>query len=143
MNRRSFVQMASAGALYGQIARAEAYRVVLIGDTGHGNYGHDWDIAWKAVPNTRVVAVADPDNTGRQRAMARSGAAQGYGDYREMLAKEKPDIVTICTRWPEHRLAMLTAAAEVKAHVLTEKPFARTLEEADAMVAVAERHGIK
>ena len=39
--------------------------------------------------------------------------------------------------------AMLTAAAEAKAHVLMEKPFARTLEEADAMLAVAERHGIK
>src|SRR5207237_10777298 len=53
------------------------------------------------------------------------------------------DIVTICTRWPDQRLPMLTAAAEARAHVLTEKPFARTLEDADAMLAVAERCGIK
>ena len=143
MNRRSFVQTGTAGMLYAQAARAQAYRVVLIGHTSRGNYGHDWDLAWKSVPKAQVVAVADPDESGRRRAMARSGAARGYADYREMLAKEKPDIVTLCMRWPEQRLPMLTAAAEVGAHVLTEKPFARTLEEADAMVAVAERRGIK
>lgn len=143
MNRRSFVQTGTASLLYSQSAHAKTYRVALIGDTGHGNYGHDWDIAWKSIPAVQVVAVADPDEAGRRKAMSRCGATQGYADYREMLAKEKPDIVTICMRWPEHRLPMLKAAAEIKAHVLMEKPFARTLEEADAMVAAAERAGIK
>jgi predicted dehydrogenase len=140
MNRRSFVQAGTARLLY---ARTEPYRVVLIGHTGRGNYGHEWDVAWKSAPKARVVAVADPDEGGRYRAMARSGAARGYADYREMLAKEKPDIVTLCARWPDQRVPMLTAAAEIGAHILTEKPFARTLEEADAMVAAAERRGVK
>jgi predicted dehydrogenase len=90
MNRRSFVQTGTAGMLYAQAARAQAYRVVLIGHTSRGNYGHDWDLAWKSVPKAQVVAVADPDESGRRRAMARSGAARGYADYREMLAKGKP-----------------------------------------------------
>ena len=143
MNRRLFLQSGSAGLLQASATRGKRYRIVLIGDTGHGNYGHDWDLAWKASPKAEVVAIADPDESGRSRAMARSGAARGYGDYREMLVKEKPDIVTICTRWPDHRVAMLTAAAEARAHVLTEKPFARTLEEADTMLVLAERSGIK
>jgi predicted dehydrogenase len=143
MNRRLFLQAASAGLLQASAARGKQYRIVLIGDTAHGNYGHDWDLAWKTSPKAEVVAVADPDESGRRRAMARSGAARGYGDYREMLVKEKPDIVTICTRWPDHRVPMLTAAAEAGANVLTEKPFARTLEEADTMLALAERSGIK
>ena len=115
----------------------------MIGHTGHGNYGHDWDVAWNGFASVQVVAVADPEETGRQRAMARNGAPRGYRDYREMLEKEKPDLVTICPRWLDQRLAMFTAAAEAGAHILMEKPFAGSLREADQMAAVAERRGIK
>jgi predicted dehydrogenase len=137
MNRRTFLQTTAAGLA------TRRYRVVLIGDTGHGNYGHDWDLAWNEFPNVEVVGVADPDEAGRQKAMQRSRARKGYADYRKMLAAEKPDIVTICPRWMDQREPMVTAAAEIGAHILMEKPFAKSLEEADRMVAVAEKHGIK
>ena len=129
------------------LARAQTpagrYRVALIGDTGHGNYGHDWDLAWTSFPNVEVVAVADPSESGRRKAMQRSHARTGYADYRKMLAAEKPEIVTICPRWLDRREPMVTAAAEAHAHILMEKPFAGSLEEADRMVAVSERNGIK
>jgi predicted dehydrogenase len=75
--------------------------------------------------------------------MARSGAARGYADYREMLAKKKPDIVTIAPRRTDQHMAMLNAAAEAGAHILIEKPMAGSLPEADAMVALAGRKKIK
>ena len=142
MRRRIFLQAATAGAPP-MLMASRKYRVALIGATGRGNYGHDWDLTWNSFGNIEVVAVADPDEAGRGKAMARSRARSGYADYRKMLAVERPDIVTICPRWLDQREAMVTAAAEAGAHILMEKPFAPSLEEADRMVAVAERHRIK
>ena len=137
MTRRDFIP----GALAGLASRK--YRVALIGHTGRGNFGHDWDLSWNRFPNVEVVAVADPDDVGRGRAMERSRARTGYADYRQMLAKEKPDIVTICPRWLDRRVPMATAAADAGAHILMEKPFAATLEEGDRIVAAAARNRIR
>ena len=143
MNRRDIIFSALAGLTSAKGAPPARYRVAIIGDTGRGNYGHDWDVAWNSIPKAEVVAVADPDETGRRRALSRSHARKGYADYREMLATEHPDIVTICPRWLDQRVAMVTAAAEAGAHILTEKPFAQSLPEADEMLATIERRGIK
>jgi len=37
-------------SLAGAQIPARKYRVALVGDTGHGNYGHDWDLAWNSFP---------------------------------------------------------------------------------------------
>ena len=138
MMRRTFVQTSWAA-----FVPARTYRAVIIGHTGRGNYGHDWEKAFTSLPNVEVVAVADPVAKGRQAAVKASGAARGYADYRDMLRAEKPDLAAICPRWLDQRMEMYTAAIEAGAHVLMEKPFARTLEEADRMVALAARHGGK
>ena len=69
------------------------FRVAIIGHTGRGNYGHFLDRSFEGVEETTVVAVADPDNEGRTKALERTGAQKGYPDYREMLERENPDIV--------------------------------------------------
>lgn len=133
---------ASAGLL--QAAQSgPRYRAVIIGHTGRGGYGHGWEMVWNRVPSVEVVAVADPDEKGRADAMSRCNAPRGYADYREMIRKEKPQLVTIAARWADQHLAMLTAAAEAGAHVVVEKPFAPDLPTADRMVEVAEHHKIK
>src|SRR5262245_39476562 len=119
------------------------YRVGVVGHTGRGDYGHDLDVAAASVPGVRVVAVADPDPTGRARAQERCGAARGYASYAEMLACERLDLVVIATRWVDEREAMLLAAVGAGAHVYCEKPFARTLAEADRVLAAAEAAGRK
>ena len=143
MRRREFLQAGALGAAIAARAQTRKYRAAIIGHTAHGNYGHGWDTAWNHFPSLEVVAVADPDEAGRQTATKRCGAKRGYADYREMLRKEKPDLVAICPRWLDQRLEMVTAAADAGAHILMEKPFARNLAEADAMVAAAERNKIK
>jgi len=143
MTRRSLIAAPFAAAARAAYVPKRKYRVALIGHTGHGNFGHDWDIAWQGIPNVEVAAVADPDLAGRAKAKERSGAAKSYAAYREMLAMERPDIVTICPRSLEERAAMLGAAAEVRAHVLMEKPFAASVEEARRMQAAARQAGIK
>jgi predicted dehydrogenase len=124
-------------------ASARRYRVALIGHTGRGAFGHELDLAWKDAPNAEVVAVADPVESGRAKAMARSRAPKGYADYREMLRAEKPDIVAICPRWVDQRVAMAEAALAAGAHLFIEKPIAGSLEDADRIVTTAARAGRK
>jgi predicted dehydrogenase len=130
-----------AGAL--APAASRRYRVALIGHTGRGNYGHDWDLAWTGFPNVEMAAVADPVEAGRSRAAARSHARKQYSDWREMLRTEKPDIVTIGPRTVDQRVEMVTAAAAAGAHILVEKPVAGSLADGDRIVEAARKAGVK
>lgn len=120
------------------------YRVAVIGRTGRGGYGHDLDTVWLDLPEAVIVAVADEDEEGRARAAARLQAPRAYADYRELLAREKPDLVSVAPRWPDCHAEMALACAEAGVRgVLMEKPLARDLEEADAMVGACQRTGLK
>jgi predicted dehydrogenase len=118
-------------------------RVGIIGDTGHGDYGHGVDLIWQKIPETEVVALADPHPGGRAKAVQDTGAKTGYADYREMLDKEKLDLVAICPRWIDQHHAMLLAAAEHGCHIYMEKPFVRTLEEGDEVVKALDMRHLK
>ncbi len=141
MRRRDF--LARSAALAVAAKAAPRYRVGVIAHTGRGGYGHGIGDVWPAFPQTAVVAVADPDDSGRAMAQTRTGAANAYADYREMLAVERPDIVSICPRHTDQRLQMVTAAAEAGCHMYLEKPFAGNLEDADKMVAAIRKAGVK
>jgi len=122
---------------------AKAYKVGIIGRTGGGNYGHGLDRVWQDVPNVEVAAVADENDKGRTEAVNRCAAKTGYADYREMLDRERPDIVAICERWIDRHHELAMACAEHGCHMYMEKPFTRTLEEADAVVAACEMRHLK
>src|SRR5436190_11601757 len=120
------------------------YRAAVIGRTGRGNYGHDLDTVWLDLPEAEIVAVADEDEPGRAQAAARLQAPSAYADYREMLARQQPDLVSVAPRWPDCHAEMALACAEAGVRgVLMEKPLARDLQEADAMVAACERTGMQ
>jgi predicted dehydrogenase len=121
---------------------ARTYRVAVIGRTGKGNYGHGLDVVWKELDNVEV-AVADEDEKGRAAAVRRLGAKNAYADYREMLDKERPQIVSVADRFLDAHRDMVVACARAGASVLLEKPMARTLAEADEMVTACETHHVK
>ena len=120
------------------------YRAAVIGHTGRGNYGHGMDIVFAGLRGVKLVAIADADDAGREKALGRSGAAKGYADYRAMLEQEKPDVVAIGPRQVDQRAEMFlaTVKAGVKA-IYTEKPFARSLDEADKILAACDAAGVK
>jgi predicted dehydrogenase len=122
------------------------YRAAVIGRTGQGDYGHGLDVVYNGMANVQVVAVADPDPEGRARCAVRT-RGQGpppaeFADYREMLEKAKPDLVSIGPRWIDchHAMVLACAASRVKG-IYCEKPFARTLTEADEMIAACKKAG--
>lgn len=119
------------------------YRVAVIGHTGRGNYGHGLDTVWLELPQCEIVGVADADEKGRQQAAQRLKAPAAFADYRELLDKLKPDVVAIGPRWLDQHRDMCLAAIERGIHIYMEKPFCRTLEEADQIVAACEKQRVK
>src|SRR5947208_3648203 len=119
------------------------YRVAVIGRTGQGDYGHGLDMVWLRIPNAQIVAVADSDPKGRAAAQKRLGAKNAYADFRQMLQKEKPQIVSVAPRWLDCHRDMVLACAEHGANIFLEKPLCRNLEEADQMVQACEKHHVK
>lgn len=122
---------------------ATTTRAAVIGSTGKGNYGHGLDTCFDGVEGVELVAVADDDPQGLAEAVKRLGAKQGYADYRQMLAREKPDVVAVGPRWVDQRVAMVTAAADAGCHIFCEKPLAGDLADADAMLAACAQAGVK
>src|ERR1051326_7928007 len=121
----------------------QKFRAAIIGDTGHGDYGHGLDLIFNGRENVTVVAVADPTEAGRDKAATRAHAPLRYADYRKMLQQEKPQLVAVAPRWTDQHHAMALAALRAGAHVFLEKPITRTLAEADELLAVANRSGLK
>jgi predicted dehydrogenase len=122
---------------------AKTYRVAVIGRTGKGNYGHGLDVVWKSLDNVELVAVADEDEKGRAAAATRLGVKNAYADYKEMLDKEKPHLVSVADRFLDSHRDMVVACAKAGASIFLEKPMARTLAEADEMVTACEMHHVK
>jgi predicted dehydrogenase len=118
------------------------YRAGVIGRTGRGGYGHGLDRVYLEMEEVEVVAVADNDPAGLREAGKRLGVSNLYADYREMLEKEKFDIVSVAPRWVAPHLEMVLAVAEAGACIFLEKPMARTLAEADAMIEACEKAGV-
>ncbi|MFL5861898.1 MAG: Gfo/Idh/MocA family protein [Solirubrobacteraceae bacterium] len=86
--------------------------------------------------DAHVVAVCDRD-LARAEAISRPRGGRAYGDWTEMLDAQRLDAVWVCTP-PLHHRAPTLAALERGIHVYLEKPVARDLSDAEAIVAAAE-----
>ncbi|NLN26946.1 MAG: Gfo/Idh/MocA family oxidoreductase, partial [Firmicutes bacterium] len=96
--------------------------------------------ALKAAEQTELVAVADIKED-RARAFAEKYEADAYTDWTKMLERDDIDAIQICT--PHHLHAEMTiAAANAGKHVLTEKPMAISVADADAMIEAAKRNNV-
>ncbi len=146
--RRSFLAGAIAlGAapaiLGGQTTKsAPKYSLALIGSGWWGT-----NILGNALRDGRcmLVALCDVDQAqltkcSNEVAKLTSDSPKTYEDYRELLDREKPQIVIVAT--PDHWHPLITiAAVKAGAHVYVEKPIAHTVLEGTAMVKAARDTG--
>ena len=93
------------------------------------------------IPNCDFLAVQSR-SAERGGAFASRYGASVYMETGEMVAKEKLDMVVVCSPHPNHRQAV-EQAMEAGAHVLVEKPLASSLGDCDAMIAAAAKYGKK
>lgn len=138
----------SAATLAGTAAWGQSdgkpLRVAVIGHSGRGDYGHGLDTMWSRLPETELVAVADANEAGLQKALTKLGLKpkQGHLDYQAMLQEIRPDLVAIGARHVDQHRDMAVAAAEAGVKgIYMEKPFCRDLIEADAIVAACDASG--
>lgn len=120
---------------------AEADKTLRVGIIGTG-WGVRTQIpALRLVSRVAVVAIASSNGEKAKRIAAEHNIAAGYGDYREMLAREQLDLVCITTPPYLHREMVLTAAA-AGVNIICEKPFALNVAEAREMQVAAQQAGI-
>ena len=96
-----------------------------------------------ACERTDLVAVSDVFAEKAETIRQRYGAERAYTDYQEMIEKEKPDIVCIATRPGPHADITVFAAENGVKGIYCEKPLCCSMEEADIMVDIVQKHGVK
>ena len=89
----------------------------------------------RGLDDVEVAAVCDVDEA---RARELAGGVPVYDDWRELIELEKPDAVFVCTPPLLHR-EMAVEALGRGIHVYLEKPIARGLDDARAIVDAAAR----
>lgn len=103
------------------------------GLVGCGYFANNHLNAWGDVSGANIVAVCDQDRARAEQAAASFGIDAIYDDVNKMLVEEDLDFCDVVTQAPSHRpLVELVAAHQV--HVICQKPFAPTMEDARAMV---------
>jgi UDP-N-acetylglucosamine 3-dehydrogenase len=112
------------------------------GVIGLGAMGMNHARVYAEIEGVELAAVADPASE-RRRLAARptlAGSVRAYPDYREMLAAEQLDLLSVAVPTGLHREVAL-AALERRVATLVEKPIAADLEDGRAIVRAAQATG--
>lgn len=121
------------------MTRVDPERPTRVAVVGAGVWGEQHARVFAAHPDAELVGIAGRT---RERTEARAGAygVPAYVDLDDMLERARPDLVAVCLPNEEHfepTLALLRAGVAL----LVEKPLVFELDQADALLAEAERHG--
>ncbi|MSQ26829.1 MAG: Gfo/Idh/MocA family oxidoreductase [Dehalococcoidia bacterium] len=123
------------------MAQAENQRLMRVGIIGLGVASTVLLPEVASHPNVRITAGADPRTVARERFAAEFGA-ETHAAAEDLCKSPNVDAVYILTPNRLHAQHAL-AAIEHGKQVLADKPMALTLEDCDAIVAAAERRGVR
>ena len=104
---------------------------------GAGAFGRHHASQYRGIEGVELIAIADPCPEVRKASLANHGV-QAVADWRDLLGKV--DLVSVCSPAVTHA-AIVRAFLNSGANVLVEKPIATSLEDADALVALARSTG--
>jgi len=106
---------------------------------GVGRLGRHHAAKYVARADVELVAVADLSEASAREAAARFGG-RAVRDFRDLLPGV--DLVSIAVPTERH-YEVARACLEAGVHVLVEKPITRSVEEADALIALASGRGLR
>ena len=91
-----------------------------------------------------IAALCDlkPEKAAAKRALPGCGGARIYADFREMLAKEKPELVAV-TAWSGAHAGLALSCIDAGCHVIIEKPIALSMRDAREIIRRSEEKGVK
>ncbi len=98
--------------------------------------------AWNRMPEAEITAMCSLAEAEARPLMAEFDVPRFYGDWKEMIDREKPDFVDIITPPPTHEEICAYAAAR-GVHVICQKPLAPTLGVSRRIVDTAQDAGIR
>ncbi|PZX51093.1 putative dehydrogenase [Algoriphagus ratkowskyi] len=107
----------------------------------HGHVG--WILKAKDRADLEIVGIAEPNRELAKRLTEQHGISMDlvFDTMEEMLEKTKPEALTAFGNIYDH-LAVVKACAPRGIHVMVEKPLAVSLEHAQKMKKLAEKHNI-
>lgn len=101
----------------------------------------DWIKSLQDVPGARVTAVAARDMERAEAYAKAHGVSTAYDSYEDLCEDPNVDIVYIASKTWDHYRDLMTAIRAGK-HVLCEKPFTDTAEQAKAVYEAADKAGV-
>ena len=110
-----------------------------IGVVGAGYWSEKHIKAWQRIPDVQIHGLCDPDT---DKLHAKAGAYnipadKLYSTLDEMLDAADLDVIDIITA-PDTHPELVGRAAQAGKHIMCQKPFARSIEEARDMVEAAQ-----
>lgn len=116
------------------MVNAGSLQVAMVGAGYFSQFHVD---AWSRMPRADLAGVCD-----RNLATAEATGAPAFDDLEAMLASVSPDILDVVVPPVAHAETLRIAFAHGIKYVICQKPFCRTLEEAEVIVAEAEAAGV-
>jgi predicted dehydrogenase len=117
-------------------------RKVRFGVIGTGLWGEVHAEIYSSHPFAELAAVCDRDPERAEEIGRRYGAGRVYTKFQELVADPEIDAVAVVTPDFAHR-EPIVAAARAGKHVITEKPLATTLEDAEAVAEAVRAAGTR
>jgi UDP-N-acetyl-2-amino-2-deoxyglucuronate dehydrogenase len=112
---------------------------VRVAIAGCGKVSHLHAKALGRIPEARFVAALSRSRD-RAESFASPYGARGYTEVRELLDREKPDALIVCTPHPQHAASALPFL-QAGVHCLVEKPLASSLADCDLMIEASRASG--
>jgi UDP-N-acetylglucosamine 3-dehydrogenase len=108
---------------------------------GTGNMGKNHVRNYSEIEVTQLVAIADKNQeTGNQ--FAEQFSVNYYEDYKELIEKEAPDLVSICVPTAYH-FEIAKYCLEKGINILLEKPITMVLEDANILMEISKKSSSK
>ena len=114
-------------------------KTISFGIVGCGIIARFHALAIADVPGARLIGACSKSFSSTEKFCAECNI-RAFADYEQMLAEPELDAVVICTPSGDHA-GQIMAALKAGKHVVAEKPMCLTMEDADAVVAMAEQSG--
>lgn len=96
--------------------------------------------------NLEIVAICDLEAHNMKDKVLKfklPSTVSCYTDYKEMLAKEKPELVAIATESGKHAQIAVDCMTIGHTNLIIEKPIALSLSDADRIIETAKRENVK
>ncbi len=94
------------------------------------------------LPDVELVAIQDPNPSRMNAVRSKHPSARTYSDWRELVDREKLDMVGICGTNGE-RAEILIACAQRKLHIVAEKPLAIATADLERVKKSVAQNGVR